>query len=138
MQGFSRIAFTPAVKATQEQMGSRQAYARLERGPATADAIGEDEAGFLAGRDSFYMASVGESGWPYIQHRGGVSGRPAHRSHGVERVRQGEDAIAADPAPGRLQAGEPVDPRGKADRTAGVGAQAGKAEAGGRGDPRSR
>jgi predicted pyridoxine 5'-phosphate oxidase superfamily flavin-nucleotide-binding protein len=74
MRGFYDIAFTPAVKAVQTEMGSRAAYARMERGQGTTDVLGEDEASFLAERDSFYMASVGESGWPYIQHRGGAKG----------------------------------------------------------------
>jgi hypothetical protein len=39
-----------------------------------SDVLGEDEATFLAERDSFYMASVGASGWPYVQHRGGPKG----------------------------------------------------------------
>jgi uncharacterized protein len=74
MHGFSKIAFTPAVKAAQERMGSRSAYARLERGADAPDVLGEDEVTFLAERDSFYMASNGASGWPYIQHRGGPKG----------------------------------------------------------------
>jgi predicted pyridoxine 5'-phosphate oxidase superfamily flavin-nucleotide-binding protein len=36
--------------------------------------LGPDEAAFLAERDSFYLASVGEGGWPYVQHRGGPAG----------------------------------------------------------------
>jgi hypothetical protein len=55
-------------------MGSRSVYARIEGGGEVADALGEDEVSFLAARDSFYMASVGETGWPYIQHRGGPPG----------------------------------------------------------------
>jgi predicted pyridoxine 5'-phosphate oxidase superfamily flavin-nucleotide-binding protein len=74
MRAFSRIAFTPNVKAAQERLGSRGAYARLERGADAPDTLGDDEVAFLAERDSFYMASVGESGWPYIQHRGGPKG----------------------------------------------------------------
>jgi predicted pyridoxine 5'-phosphate oxidase superfamily flavin-nucleotide-binding protein len=74
MRGFSRTAFTPAVKVAQERMGSRAAYARLERGPRVPDALSDDEIAFLAERDGFYMASIGESGWPYIQHRGGPKG----------------------------------------------------------------
>jgi predicted pyridoxine 5'-phosphate oxidase superfamily flavin-nucleotide-binding protein len=74
MGGFSRIAFTPAVKAEQERMGSRTAYARAEHGDHATDSLGPDEIAFLGERDSFYMASVGESGWPYIQHRGGRKG----------------------------------------------------------------
>ena len=74
MRGFSKIAFTPMVKAAQERMRSRAAYARFERGSEGADALGADEVAFLADRDSFYMASTGASGWPYIQHRGGPKG----------------------------------------------------------------
>lgn len=74
MRRFSKIAFTAAVKAIQEQLGSRRAYARLEGGDDATDPVGEEEATFLAERDSFYIASVGASGWPYIQHRGGPKG----------------------------------------------------------------
>jgi predicted pyridoxine 5'-phosphate oxidase superfamily flavin-nucleotide-binding protein len=73
MGRFASIAFTPRVKTEQERMGSRRAYARAD-GPDVPDALGEDEEAFLAARDSFYMASVGETGWPYIQHRGGPKG----------------------------------------------------------------
>ena len=65
--------FTDDVKAAQAENGSRAAYARFD-GPAQADALTEDEADFIAVRDSFYMATVSENGWPYIQHRGGPAG----------------------------------------------------------------
>lgn len=42
--------------------------------PGEADALGEDERAFIADRDSFYLATVSESGWPYLQHRGGKPG----------------------------------------------------------------
>lgn len=72
---FAEIAFTPAVKALQEQLGSRANYARLEGAAADRNhVLGASEAGFVAQRDSFYMASVGETGWPYVQHRGGPEG----------------------------------------------------------------
>jgi hypothetical protein len=71
---FQAIAFTDHVKALQEKLGSRQGYARRESGPATHDRLTVSEAGFIAERDSFYLASVGETGWPYIQHRGGPKG----------------------------------------------------------------
>jgi uncharacterized protein len=74
MGRFAKLAFTKAVKDVQESLGSRKAYARIEADGETPDVIGEDEAAFLAERDSFYMASVGETGWPYIQHRGGPKG----------------------------------------------------------------
>ena len=72
---FAEIAFTPTVKALQEQFGSRTGYARLEGSDADRNQIlRPNEAGFIAQRDSFYMASVSETGWPYIQHRGGPEG----------------------------------------------------------------
>lgn len=72
---FAHIAFTPAVKKTQEAHGSRATYARMEATPGQVNRhLGPDEAEFLAARDSFYMASVGETGWPYLQHRGGPPG----------------------------------------------------------------
>ena len=71
---FAELAFTPNVKKEQERRGSRRSYARLEEGEINHDRLGPNEAAFIAGRDSFYMATVGESGWPYIQHRGGPAG----------------------------------------------------------------
>lgn len=71
---FAELAFTPTVRAVQERMGSRKAYAKAEGGPDYHDRLGEVEARFIAARDSFYMATVSETGWPYIQHRGGPPG----------------------------------------------------------------
>jgi predicted pyridoxine 5'-phosphate oxidase superfamily flavin-nucleotide-binding protein len=74
MGRFARIAFTPSVLEMQEHMGSRKAYRRALEGPATADALGDDERAFLAEQDHFFLASVSETGWPYVQHRGGPEG----------------------------------------------------------------
>jgi uncharacterized protein len=71
---FAELAFTPKVKAVQESMGSRKVYARVEDAPVSRDQLSGAEAAFIAARDSFYMASVSETGWPYIQHRGGPAG----------------------------------------------------------------
>ena len=71
---FAEIAFTPTVKKAQELSGSRRSYARLEEGEAHHDRLGARETAFIAERDSFYMATVSETGWPYIQHRGGPPG----------------------------------------------------------------
>lgn len=72
---FADIAFTPTVKAVQEKLGSRAAYARAELVPEPYHNLpSAPEAEFIAASDSFYMATVGETGWPYIQHRGGPSG----------------------------------------------------------------
>jgi predicted pyridoxine 5'-phosphate oxidase superfamily flavin-nucleotide-binding protein len=71
---FLEIATTPDVEAAQVARGSRAAYARMQQGPASHDRLGEPEAAFIAARDSFYMATVSATGWPYIQHRGGPAG----------------------------------------------------------------
>lgn len=71
---FAELAFTSKVKAVQEQNGSRRSYSRMEAGEDHHDVLGPTEAGFIAARDSFYMATVSETGWPYIQHRGGPVG----------------------------------------------------------------
>lgn len=71
---FGEIAFTPAVKREQEKHNSRHLY---ERGEKSGDAVArltEAEQEFIAERDGFYMATVSETGWPYIQHRGGHKG----------------------------------------------------------------
>ncbi|HEV7370841.1 pyridoxamine 5'-phosphate oxidase family protein [Arenibaculum sp.] len=71
---FAEIAFTPAVKAVQEAQGSRAGYVRFEEGEAHHDRLGPAEAAFISARDAFYMATVSQTGWPYVQHRGGPPG----------------------------------------------------------------
>ena len=71
---YARIAFTPHVQEEQSRIGSRASYARVEAQGRDDSALGEDETAFLAARDSLYMASVSETGWPYLQHRGGPPG----------------------------------------------------------------
>ncbi len=70
----SDVAFSPAVKALQERHGSRAGYARMEEKGGWKREISPDLAAFLAGRDSFYLASASAEGQPYIQHRGGPKG----------------------------------------------------------------
>lgn len=72
-KNFAALAFTDAVKALQEKLGSRSSYARMER-DTYVDGLTESEIYFISQRDSFYMASIGENGFPYIQHRGGPKG----------------------------------------------------------------
>jgi hypothetical protein len=74
MNRFAAIAFTPAVKRLQERNGSRAHYARREIAGGQCDRLGQDEVAFIGERDSFYMATVSETGWPYLQHRGGPKG----------------------------------------------------------------
>lgn len=71
LRRFAEIAFTTSVKEAQRRYAGREH-------PGGADAsrpqLGERERAFIAARDSFYLATVGESGWPYVQHRGGPTG----------------------------------------------------------------
>ena len=70
----SDIAFTDKVKEIQKQKGSRDTYAHMEQRGSWDDTVTDYLAGFLAERDSFYMATVNSDGYPYIQHRGGPKG----------------------------------------------------------------
>lgn len=71
---YADIAFTPTIRALQEQMDSRELYARMDAIPDKFHRFRDREIDFLRQRDSFYMATVTEDGWPYIQHRGGPAG----------------------------------------------------------------
>jgi ferredoxin-NADP reductase/predicted pyridoxine 5'-phosphate oxidase superfamily flavin-nucleotide-binding protein len=73
-RAFATIAFTPNVLAAQAQEGSRDAYQRALQGAVEPVALGRHEVAFIEARDSFYQGTVGETGWPYIQHRGGPPG----------------------------------------------------------------
>jgi len=72
-KNFAALAFTDAVKAMQVKYGSRSSYARMER-DTYVDGLTENEIDFIVQRDSFYIASIGENDFPYIQHRGGPKG----------------------------------------------------------------
>jgi predicted pyridoxine 5'-phosphate oxidase superfamily flavin-nucleotide-binding protein len=70
----SDLAFTPAVKAVQERLGSRRTYARMEQGKGWSRSVNADLAEFIAERDSLYLGTASADGQPYIQHRGGKRG----------------------------------------------------------------
>ena len=70
---YSTIAFSEAAKKLQEKAGSRANYARMDS-QRNAETLTESELEFISQRDSFYMATVGENGFPYIQFRGGPKG----------------------------------------------------------------
>src|SRR5208337_5389183 len=68
---YMQLVFTPAVQRAQDKyFGKHQV---VEDAPET-DPLTRSEAYFISSRDSFYMASVSETGWPYLQHRGGPKG----------------------------------------------------------------
>jgi predicted pyridoxine 5'-phosphate oxidase superfamily flavin-nucleotide-binding protein len=71
---FGSLVFTPAVKALQERYGSRRGYTRLEGSGASPARLGPQESEFIGERDTFYIATLGSTGWPYVQHRGGPKG----------------------------------------------------------------
>ncbi|HSF96290.1 MAG TPA: pyridoxamine 5'-phosphate oxidase family protein [Thermohalobaculum sp.] len=74
-RAFAEIAFTPAVRAVQARQGSADGYDRF-LAPETdpANRLGPEEAAFVEARDGFYQATVSETGWPYVQFRGGPPG----------------------------------------------------------------
>jgi predicted pyridoxine 5'-phosphate oxidase superfamily flavin-nucleotide-binding protein len=71
---FADITFTDSVKAAQQHYGSRPHNEHLQTVAGPNDQLGPREAGFIALRDTFYLATVNETGWPYVQHRGGPAG----------------------------------------------------------------
>lgn len=74
-RAFTEIAFTSAVRSAQERLGSFSIYERLLVPDADpANKLGTRESTFVATRDSFYQATVSETGWPYVQFRGGPPG----------------------------------------------------------------
>lgn len=68
---YRELLFTDAVRAVQTERNGRPFAPAATGAP---DPLGPDEAAFIGARDSFYMATVSASGWPYMQHRGGLPG----------------------------------------------------------------
>jgi predicted pyridoxine 5'-phosphate oxidase superfamily flavin-nucleotide-binding protein len=68
---FFEIAVTNSVRKAQEHYFGRPHNLRTH---PDCDALTEEEIQFIQSRDSFYMATVTETGWPYLQHRGGADG----------------------------------------------------------------
>lgn len=77
-QTYLHLMFGAGARALQVAAGSRTAYARMESQAGAFDALTARELDFIAARDSFYIASVSEGGWPYLQHRGGPVGFLRH------------------------------------------------------------
>ena len=70
---FLDLASTPSVKAAQVANGAGEFWANFV-GHRDSDRLTDAEARFIQARDSFYLATISESGWPYVQHRGGPTG----------------------------------------------------------------
>jgi predicted pyridoxine 5'-phosphate oxidase superfamily flavin-nucleotide-binding protein len=73
-RAFAEIAFTPSVKAAQTRYGTRRSNQAFEEDVEREDELGELERAFIGERDGFYLATVSETGWPYVQFRGGPAG----------------------------------------------------------------
>ena len=72
---FAAIAYTPGVRASQRRYGGRDLGEGLDDVTDTPTAeLGPREREFIAARDSFYLSTVNENGWPHVQHRGGPTG----------------------------------------------------------------
>ena len=71
---YAQLAFTETVRAMQQEQNSRAGYASMDQGEDCNFLLSAVEAEFIAQRDSLYMASVSETDWPYVQHRGGPKG----------------------------------------------------------------
>ncbi|MGY1945147.1 pyridoxamine 5'-phosphate oxidase family protein [Nocardia asiatica] len=74
MEHFFALTFGPDEQAHQRRQGSYGRYERALSAAPMLEGMGAAEAEFLTRRDSFYLASVGRNGWPYVQHRGGPAG----------------------------------------------------------------
>ena len=74
MNRYLDLAFTPTVRAAQSQYDSRRTADRMLHLARNATTLTDRETSFIAERDSFYLGSVSESGWPYVQFRGGPKG----------------------------------------------------------------
>lgn len=76
---FASIAYTPGVRASQRLLGGRDLGERPNLMPGMEGDVARPELGprereFIAARDSFYLSTVSETGWPHVQHRGGPAG----------------------------------------------------------------
>lgn len=71
---FAEAMFTEGVKSVQDHYRTRTQNERLSQHGGPNDVLGEWEMDFIRARDSFYVATVSETGWPYVQHRGGPAG----------------------------------------------------------------
>lgn len=74
MNAFQRITLTPSVLRAQERFNGHAARLPSSAADPGAEPLGDEEIAFIQARDSFYIATVNEEGWPYIQHRGGPVG----------------------------------------------------------------
>lgn len=73
-QRYRELAFTPDIRAAQEANGSAELMDQRAPSDGTPDELTAAEMTFITARDSFYMATISATDWPYMQHRGGPQG----------------------------------------------------------------
>lgn len=73
-QSYKRITYTDSVKAAQSRAGTRDIAQRMLLADDGEDRLSAREIDFIAKRDGFYIGTVSEDGWPYVQYRGGPTG----------------------------------------------------------------
>ncbi len=74
-KAFAQIAFTPSARSLQERYGTSEAYSRyLEGEEVSGHMIEADHAAFIKSIDGFYLSTISETGWPYVQFKGGPQG----------------------------------------------------------------
>ncbi|AEW96646.1 MULTISPECIES: pyridoxamine 5'-phosphate oxidase family protein [Streptomycetaceae] len=74
MGRYAHLAYTESVRQVQQEQGSALAARRRLAEGDEPERMGDAEAAFIGSRDGFYLASVSETGWPYVQFRGGPPG----------------------------------------------------------------
>jgi len=74
VKNYAEVMFTKSVQAAQDHYGTRAAADRMAESDDRRGILTDREVEFIAQRDGFYMASVNEDGWPYVQFRGGPAG----------------------------------------------------------------
>ncbi|MBB5915141.1 hypothetical protein BJY24_004008 [Nocardia transvalensis] len=74
MGRYAHLAYTDSVRLVQEEQGSAAAVARALRQGSDPETLSDADTAFIESRDGFYLASVSETGWPYVQFRGGPPG----------------------------------------------------------------
>jgi len=73
-RAFTRLAFSPAVKAAQVHYGARAQGERLENAQPARARLNADLAAYVSAADSFFIGTASQDGWPHVQHRGGPPG----------------------------------------------------------------
>ncbi len=73
MDNYADMMFQGAVADLQRAEGTFDKFQKFYV-HRTQSELSEDDIAFITARDSFYISSLNDQGWPYIQHRGGARG----------------------------------------------------------------